>query len=566
MTILDRPAPVITGRSISHRRPVARRTAARPSALRRGGGWGSGRFGYFATPVEATPVRASPLPVDATRHLDPRVWLVWMAAVILPALAARNPFPLLVLLVVVVVVRAAWSPSLASDTGWSVILRFAVIASVLSVVFNVLTAPFGDQVLVRLPGWWPLGDVVTANALVYGLLSAVAVVVIILAGTTAGLLADWPELLRSVPARFLPLAVAGSVAWAFVPRTVATLGDIRDAQRVRGIRLASARTLIPILVPLLATSLERATTMAEALESRGFGASADRSRGDRRPIGNRSQAAPVGLTAMVVGAYLLLDGSPRAGGVVTVAGVVILLVSLSGGGTDPRSRYRRRIWRRRDTTVLLTAMASLVATGWTLADDAGALRYSPYPDIALPSVSIPLILAFGLLLAPAVVAPLVPVRTTVTRVVLQPDLPNQRDPSEKEGDRRDVPALADQRRRRHPSMARPVPWASWPPVVRPGRNRKRVRSRSEAVRKALAPSTPRSGFGVPRQTGLEATRRGRSRSRLTANHCDGGDTPVKRERIPLRSVAHRSKRGAPHRTVGAERHIALPTGSRSSGV
>ena len=473
-------------------------------------------MGSSATPLEASPVRASPLPVDATRHLDPRVWLVWLAAVIVPALAGRNPFPLLTLLVVVVVIRSAWAPALARATGWSVILRFAVIASVLSVLFNVLTAPFGDQVLVRLPGWWPLGDVVTANALVYGLLSAVAVVVIILAGTTAGLLADWPELLRSVPARFLPLAVAGSVAWAFVPQTVSTLRDIRDAQRVRGIQIASARTLVPILVPLLATSLERATTMAEALESRGFGGSADRSGGDRRLVGRRSLVAPIGLTAMVVGAYLLLDGSPLDGGVVIVTGVVILLGSLSGGGTDPRSRYRRRVWRRRDTTVLLTATASLIATGWTLVDDAGALRYSPYPDIAIPSVSIPLILWLGLLLAPAVVAPLVPVRTAPAREALQPNVPGQRGPSEKEGDRRDDPDLAAYQRRRQPPLARPLPWASWPPVVRPARNRKRGRGWSEAGRKALAASIPRSGAGVPGRTGFEATRRRRGRPRRTA--------------------------------------------------
>ncbi len=482
----------------------------RPSLLRRSGVRAPSRLGSTPVPVETTAVRASPLPVDATRHLDPRVWLVWLTAVLVPTLAARNPFPLLALMIVVVVVRAAWAPALARDTGWSFILRFAVIASLISILFNVLTAPFGDQVLLDMPGWWPFGDVVTANALVYGLLTAVAIVIIILAGTTAGLLADWPELLRSVPARFLPLAVAGSVAWAFVPQTVSTLRDIRDAQRVRGIRLASARTLVPILVPLLATSLERATTMAEALESRGFGGSAARFGKVRRHLGFRSFPAPVGLTATIVGSYLLIDGSPRWGAVVIVTGVVMFLISLSGRGTDPRSRYRRRVWRRRDTTVLLAALLSLTVTGWTLVTDSDALRYSPYPDIAIPSVNIVLILALGLLLTPAVAAPLVPVRKVSGRVESNP---------------------ARTQRRRHPIAVRPIPWASWPPVVRSGHVPRRWHNQSKAtVVEGLAPSAPRSSPKCSETTGFEATRRWRGRSCRTAQAAAAGrdkPTPVR---------------------------------------
>ncbi|CAA9554292.1 MAG: hypothetical protein AVDCRST_MAG33-1154, partial [uncultured Thermomicrobiales bacterium] len=128
------------------------------------------------------PPAVTPVPIDATRHLDPRVWLGWLSAVTVPALVGRNPFPLLALLIVVLVVRSAWAPALSRDAGWTLILRFAVLVSIVSVLFNVLTAPFGDQVIATMPAWWPLGDVVTVNALLYGLLSAVAIVVILLAG------------------------------------------------------------------------------------------------------------------------------------------------------------------------------------------------------------------------------------------------------------------------------------------------------------------------------------------------------------------------------------------------
>ena len=424
MTVLERPAPAvgqrpdIRGRVGDRHRPKL----IRPAVLRRIPHPFLPRPAQTTAVTPAEPVRPLAEPIDATRHLDPRVWMVWLAAVIIPALAGRNPFPLFALLIVVVVVRSAWAPALARDVGWSLILRFAIIAAVISIVFNVLTAPFGDQVLLSLPGWWPLGDVVTANALIYGLLSAVAVVVIILAGTTAGSLADWPELLRSVPARFLPLAVAGSVAWAFIPQTIGTLRDIRDAQRVREIGVASARTLVPIVVPLLATSLERATTMAEALESRGFGGPAMRSGASSRTSRARSLAAPIGLTLGVAGVYLLLDGSALTGIAVATAGTLLIAVALAVGGRDARSRYRNRIWRPRDSVILAASLTSLLTTGLTLTTGASALRYSPYPDIAIPVVGIPLIVALGLLLAPAIVAPLVPVRKPTVPGMLEPDV------------------------------------------------------------------------------------------------------------------------------------------------
>ncbi len=399
---------------------------------------------------------------------------------IIPALAGRNPFPLVALLIVVVVVRSAWAPALARDTGWALIVRLAVIASVISVIFNVLTAPFGDQVLLQLPGWWPLGDVVTANALVFGLLSAIAIVVIILAGTTVGSLADWPALLRSVPARFLSLAVAGSVAWAFVPQTIGTLRDIRDAQRVRGITVASARTLVPIIVPLLATSLERATTMAEALEARGFGGSAAL---PQRGVGRASLlpiAAPIGLTLLIAGAYLLLDGSPEVGAGLTVTGGGLIAMTLAGSGRDPRSRYRRRVWRRRDTAVLVTSLLSLSVTGLSLIGTSRGLRYSPYPGISLPVVDIPLILALGLLLAPAVVAPQVPVRRESIRAALHSDELETRDSQDTLRVLSASSPGVGGRILRSPT-ARPVPWASWPPAFRSGRVPRHRRLRSVAV-------------------------------------------------------------------------------------
>ena len=56
------------------------------------------------------------------------------------------------------------------------------------------------------------------NALVFGVLSGAALVALVLVGTTAGAMLDWPALMRVLPERAAPLAVAGSVAWALLDR------------------------------------------------------------------------------------------------------------------------------------------------------------------------------------------------------------------------------------------------------------------------------------------------------------------------------------------------------------
>jgi energy-coupling factor transport system permease protein len=453
---------------------------ARPATLDRRPPGGASRSVSAADVSPVWPIWRA----DATRHLDPRVWLVWLAAVTGPALISRNPFPLAGLLVVVLVVRAAWAPALPRDGGWSFVLRFALVAALISVIFNALSAPFGEQVLVTLPGWWPFGDVVTANALAFGLLSAMAIVVIVLAGTTVGLLADWPQLLGDAPSRFLPLAVASSIAWSFLPQTVATLRDISDAQRVRGLRIASARTILPIVVPLLATSLERATTMAEALESRGFGGPVEPDAQGEQWRRGRSLAPVAVLTLATVAAYLVLDASPRLAILAAAVAVLLLAVTFARRPIDRRSRYRVRAWYRRDTAVLGTALLSLIAFGMTLGLEPDALRYSPYPDIPWPSVSIVHILSLTLLLAPAAVAPLVVSGRSTTREALDSGASTAGSTGDGVGNRPPASQPQNQRRRQRPDRS-PVPWASWPPRHRLARCRRHPPGRGRRATQPL---------------------------------------------------------------------------------
>ncbi len=77
-------------------------------------------------------------------------------------------------------------------------------------------------------------------------------------------------------------AFAMSMATRFVPTLAVEAETIMDAQMSRGLELEKgnilqkSRNFIPILIPLIVSSIRRALTVAESIESRGFGSNVDR--------------------------------------------------------------------------------------------------------------------------------------------------------------------------------------------------------------------------------------------------------------------------------------------------
>ncbi len=335
-------------------------------------------------------------------HLDPRAWLAWAVAASLVPTLGRNPVALGATLVVVIAVREAWRPWARQVASWSLIVRMALIFAFVGVLFNVLTYHGGDRAFLELPDWLPIvGGAITLNALVYGVASGLALLILVLVGTTAGALINWSELLRRLPQRLMPVAVAGTVAFAFVPQTAQAFQQIREAQLARGHRLRGARDLLPLIVPLLTLGLERAITLSEAMESRGFGA----------PQPMRTNCASwkragvaVALTSTALAGYLLAVGRAGDGAIALATGVGLFVVSLRGGESH-RTVFRTTPLQQRDWAVVITSGVAFVIVFVVLAMDPGALRYEPYPSITVPRVNILLLLGIATLMTPAFLTP-----------------------------------------------------------------------------------------------------------------------------------------------------------------
>lgn len=348
-------------------------------------------------------------------------WLLWLIAALLPAMLTRNPLYLIILLLAVAVAYNTIGRLSPVADSWRLFLKAGLILASFSILFNTLTVHYGETVLFTLPRFTltighvtflDLGGRITLEALTFGFVSGLSLIVILLIFATFNVLVDHHQLLRSTPAFMYQTAMIASIAIAFVPQMVASLKDIREAQAIRGHRFRGIRDLLPLFVPLLTSGLERAIQLAESMEARGFGSETS-PQTTRRGLLHRI-LIPVALFGLLAGVfwYSYYSNGRWVGAFVVLASLAALIGNLVTMGRGVRrSRYRRELWRRRDTIVSAASIVAIVVIGgfWLLNTE--ALLFYPYPRVSLPNFN-PLI---GLVLL-----------TSITPVLAAPQMRRQR--------------------------------------------------------------------------------------------------------------------------------------------
>jgi len=342
-------------------------------------------------------------------------WMLWLAAALLPAMISRHPLYLTLLLLAVAVAYNTMGRRSAMATSWGVFLKAGLALGMLSVVFNTLTVHYGDTVLFTLPrlslriGRVPflqLGGDTTLEALIYGLTGALSLVAILLVFATFNVLVDHHKVLRLTPSFLYQTGMIASIAIAFVPQMVSSLQDIREAQAIRGHRFRGIRDLLPLFVPLLTTGLERAIQLAESMEARGFGGGSSGRTGRRRAL-HRVLIATALFGLLVAAFHFGYFANTRwVSAIIGMSSMALLIANvLAMGRGVKRSRYRRELWRPRDTLVTAASLASIfvVAGFWLLHVE--ALVFYPYPKVSMPDFNILIGLAMFSAVAPVLAAP-----------------------------------------------------------------------------------------------------------------------------------------------------------------
>ena len=357
-----------------------------------------------------------PLPSAPQRHLHPGAWWLW--ALGLATAASRTTNPLLLLLITavagyVVAVRRTDAPWARS---YSVFLKLGLLVLAIRMVFfTLLGSPIpGTHILftlpeLPLPSWAPgvrLGGPVSLEGLLFALYDAMRLAVLLACVGAANALANPARLLRALPGALYEAGVAVVVALTFAPNLVTDVQRLRAARRLRGRTERGARALLTVGVPILESALERSVSLAAAMDTRGFGRTAD-----VPPALRRGTAALTltGLLGVCVAAYGLLgaDGSAWALPLLAVGVLAAAAGLLLGGRRAVRTRYRPDPWALREWLVAgsgIAVAAVMISLGPAYAD-----ALNP-PAVPLAAPVLPLLPAAAILLGliPAAAAPSAP--------------------------------------------------------------------------------------------------------------------------------------------------------------
>ena len=352
------------------------------------------------------------------RALHPAAWWGWATALAVAASRTTNPILLALIVSITAFVVAARRPATPWSRSYVVFLRLGLLSVAIRVVlFTLLGSVPGEHVLftlpeIPLPDWMAgvrLGGHVTLEGTLAAVYDGLRLAVILICVGAANTLTSPRRLLRSLPSAVQEAGVAVTVALAFAPQAIASIGRIRNARRLRGRPDRGLRSLRGLAIPVLEGALDRSVDLAAAMDTRGFGRRGETPKVVRRAI---ATLLLTGLLAMLASTYALIDsGAPTAlglplllaGGALTAAGFVL------GARRGGRTRYRPDPWRAPEWLVVGCGAAAAVAVA--LAPLTGV-----YPSTSPPvAPALPLLPALGLLVAalPAWLSP--PLPTTEAR-------------------------------------------------------------------------------------------------------------------------------------------------------
>jgi energy-coupling factor transport system permease protein len=287
------------------------------------------------------------------RWLHPGAWWAWALGLAVAASRTTNPLLLGLIIAVAALVVYARRPRAPWGRTFSAFLVLGVIIIAIRIIVQMLLGiPIGTTVLFTLPtiglpdvfAGIQIGGPVTGEEILAGAYEGLRLATILACIGAANSLASPARLLASVPAALYEAGVAVVIAVTFAPQLISDVRRVRAARRLRGRPVRGLRGITASVMPVLEGALDRSVNLAAAMDSRGYGRRASRTRVERWVSAGALLGA---LTFGVIGTYAVLDAS-----VPTVVGVTVLSIAIAAGligmrvagRRTARTRYRPDPW------------------------------------------------------------------------------------------------------------------------------------------------------------------------------------------------------------------------------
>lgn len=334
------------------------------------------------------------------------VWLAW--AVSAAAVIQIAPSPVYVVLVIAFswLIAELFGRGSGMAPAYPVILGVGAALALFRVVISAATAHGSSSTIFTTPsitvprilGGFTVGGPVDSTVVANASAEAFAILGMIAVFAAFNVAVSHYELIQSAPRAFHELGVVVVLAVAIVPSTISAIAAAGEATRARtGGAPLRRRRLLHMTLPVLETGLERATVLAESMDSRGFA---------RSSTGGADMASAwLGLGSLILAGCALVALVGRAQ--VAAAGLFLCaLVAIAAAIATASAGSRRTLYRPRRLTghdwlviaLVVIAPAGLVALAALDLAGASSLRWPgatlTWPDFApLPALFHLLLLA-----------------------------------------------------------------------------------------------------------------------------------------------------------------------------
>jgi energy-coupling factor transport system permease protein len=316
-------------------------------------------------------------------------WMIWAGTLTGLLLTIRNPIYLGIILIGLLWLGFSHAGKRRLGAVWlRQNVRFILTMILLSALINTLFTHTGSTPLVEIPKSWPLvGGKITLEGIVFGAINGLVIANLYLLFNIINLALPVRQLLNLVPRAFHPIAMVTSIALTFFPSIQKRAQEIKEAQIIRGNPMKKAADWLPLLMPLMITSLENAIQLSESMTARGFSS---------RTVRERSN--DLALVGLILGTFLffsawILQIFNYPDWISTVlylagGGAIITTVVLVSNATH-RTRYRAIQMKTPHIVSAATYSIFLIAFVFlSLVDRLSSFQYTPYPTIIDPEITL----------------------------------------------------------------------------------------------------------------------------------------------------------------------------------
>ena len=331
-------------------------------------------------------------------------WLGWALAAAMSVQLAPSPVYVAIIVAICALAVETHAVDGPFKRAFPALIALGVTFSLIRVVLAALTTHIGERVLFSIPqatlprllGGFTVGGTIEAGVILDALVAGFTIIGVMAVFGALNAVISHYELVQSAPRAFHEAGVAITVALAFVPSTIESVQAVREADRARtGGRVVRRARSLRLIVPVLERGLERAVSLAESMDSRGF-AHGEPARGERVA----GWLGLAGLLALAASFVALIGRATTSAAIFGLCGGLFIVGAIAiASRATTRARYRRRRITKADALMVALAWLAPIALGVLTITGNDTLTWSASP-LTWPQVGLLPVISLIPLLAP----------------------------------------------------------------------------------------------------------------------------------------------------------------------